>query len=59
MRYPPALDYADMPRWQCTTVSRIDYLWNGTSHIEVHIVRPKRAPIPITETGYHSHFIDT
>ena len=48
-----------MPRWQCTTVSRIDYLWNGTSHIEVHIVRPKRAPIPITETGYHSHFIDT
>ena len=37
----------------------LDYLWNGTSHIEVHVVRPKRAPIPITETGYRSHFIDT
>ena len=23
------------------------------------MVRPKRAPIPITETGYRSHFIDT
>ena len=37
----------------------LDYLWKGTSHIEVHVVRPKRAAIPITETGYRSHFIDT
>ena len=37
----------------------LDYLWPGTSHIEVHVVRPKRAPIPITETGYRSHFINT
>ena len=35
-----------------------DYLWPGTSHVEVHVVRPKRAVIPITETGYRSHFID-
>ena len=37
----------------------LDYLWPGTSHIEVHVVRPKRTAIPITETGYRSHFIDT
>ena len=37
----------------------LDYLWQGSSHIEVHVVRPKRAAIPITETGYRSHFIPT
>lgn len=37
----------------------LDYLWKGTSHIEVHVVRPKRAAIPITESGYRSHFIPT
>ena len=36
----------------------LDYLWKGTSHIEIHVVRPKAAAIPITETGYRSHFID-
>ena len=36
-----------------------DYLWHGQSHIEVHLVRPKRSIIPITETGYRSHFIDS
>ena len=34
-----------------------DYLWPGHSHIEIHVARPKRAIIPITETGYRSHFI--
>lgn len=37
----------------------LDYLWKGTSHIEIHVVRPKHEPIPLTETGYRSHFIDT
>ena len=37
---------------------RADYLRPGSSHIEVYVVRPKRATIPITETGYRSHFID-
>lgn len=37
----------------------LDYLWKGTSRIEIHVVRPKRTSIPITETGYRSHFIDT
>ena len=36
-----------------------DYLWPGQSHVEVYVVRPKHAVIPITETGYRSHFIDT
>jgi hypothetical protein len=39
--------------------NELDYLWPGTSHVEVHVVRPKRAPIPITETGYRSQFIAT
>ena len=37
----------------------LDSLWPGTSHLEVHVVRPRRAPIPITETGYRSQFINT
>lgn len=34
-----------------------DYLSSGTDHIEVESLRPKKAPLPITETGYRSHFI--
>lgn len=37
----------------------LDYLWKGSSHIEIHVVRPKREPTPLTETGYRSLFIDT
>ncbi len=29
----------------------------GTAHLEVQAVNPKNAPLPITETGYRSHFI--
>ncbi len=35
-----------------------NYLSEGTDHIEVESLAPKRAPLPITETGYHSHSID-
>jgi hypothetical protein len=28
------------------------------SHIEVESLSPRRAPLPITETGYKSHFIN-
>lgn len=33
--------------------------WSGTGidHIEVVSTKPERAPIPITETGYRSHFL--
>lgn len=34
-----------------------DYLAQGTDHIEVESIKPARAPLPITETGYRSHFI--
>jgi hypothetical protein len=34
-----------------------DYLSSGSDHIEVESIRPKKAPLPITETGYRSHFI--
>ena len=34
-----------------------EYLSPGSDHIEVESVKPKRAPLPITETGYRSHFM--
>lgn len=35
-----------------------NYLSTGWSHIEIIVVSPKKAPLPITETGYLSHFLD-
>lgn len=34
-----------------------DYLIAGTDHLEVIVKAPKDAPIPITSTGYRSHFL--
>lgn len=34
-----------------------DYLSTGSDHIEVESIRPKKVPLPITETGYRSHFM--
>lgn len=34
-----------------------DYLGQGQDHIEVESIAPAKAPLPITETGYRSHFI--
>ncbi len=34
-----------------------DYLIKGTDHIEVVVISPKKEPLPITETGYLSHFV--
>jgi len=34
-----------------------DYLGQRQDHIEVESIAPKKAPLPITETGYRSHFI--
>jgi hypothetical protein len=34
-----------------------DYIIKGTDHIEIVVISPKREPLPITETGYLSHFI--
>ena len=33
-----------------------DYISKGWTHIELVVVAPKGAPLPITETGYRSHF---
>lgn len=30
----------------------------GWTHIELVVIKPERAPLPITATGYLSHFID-
>lgn len=34
-----------------------EYLSSGSDHLEIESLRPKKAPLPITETGYRSHFI--
>jgi hypothetical protein len=35
-----------------------NYLSPGWTHIEITVVNPKGAPLPITGTGYRSHFLD-
>ena len=30
--------------------------WNVIAHLEIETINPERAPLPITETGYLSHF---
>ena len=30
--------------------------WNTIAHLEIRAISPERAPLPITETGYRSHF---
>ncbi|PTM40516.1 hypothetical protein [Bosea sp. 124] len=47
-------------QWQGMAVSiRHVANWSGTGidHIEVRSITPQRAPLPITETGYRSHFL--
>jgi len=53
--------------WQHSATShpvrlRVDhtrnYLVAGTDHIEIHVIAPRKAIIPLTDTGYRSHFID-
>lgn len=34
-----------------------NYLSKGWSHIEIVVLKPKGAPLPITETGFRSHFL--
>lgn len=42
----------------CRVKHTPNYLSKGWSHIEIIVVSPKKAPLPITETGYRSHFLD-
>jgi hypothetical protein len=41
-------------RVRCTP----NYISKGWTHIELIVVSPKGAPLPITSTGYLSHFLD-
>jgi hypothetical protein len=43
-------------RWQDSYVEFEDGRHLG--HLEIESVKPERAALPITETGYRSHFID-
>lgn len=40
------------PRW----LSLSDDYGLDTAHLEIEAIAPERAPLPITETGYRSHF---
>ena len=35
-----------------------DYLSSGSDHLEIESIKPPKAPLPITETGYRSHFMN-
>ncbi len=43
-------------RWQNSYVEFEDGRHLG--HLEIESVKPARAALPVTETGYRSHFID-
>ena len=54
------IDWLDPVTGQTVRVRVIhsrDYLGQGQDHIEVESIVPKKAPLPITETGYRSHFL--
>jgi len=40
------------PRW----LNLSDDYGLDTAHLEIEAIAPERAPLPITETGYRSHF---
>ena len=41
-----------------STLSGNQHDGQSMAHLEVESVKPARAPLPITETGYRSHFIN-
>jgi hypothetical protein len=43
--------------YQLRIEHRANYFHEGLDHIEIITRSPKRAPLPITDTGYLSHFI--
>lgn len=47
-------------RWQNMAI-RIRHVsgWSGTEmdHVEIQTIEPESAPLPITDTGYRSHFM--
>ena len=43
---------------RCRVSHERNYINTGWSHLELRVVSPKGAPLPITTTGYLSHFLD-
>ncbi len=43
-------------RWQASYVEFED--GKDLGHLEIESIKPRRAALPVTETGYRSHFID-
>lgn len=43
---------------ECSATHTSDYISTGWSHVELRVLKPKGMPVPITETGYRSHFLD-
>lgn len=41
----------------CTVVHTTNYIWPGQSHLELAVLTTPRIPLPITPTGYISHFV--
>ena len=51
----PTTDTLD---WRGVLVEvRYDHEKFGCAHIEVEVIEPPRAPIPVTATGYRSNFL--
>ena len=51
---------ADKLQWEGVTLAvayEPRWLESETAHLEVRVQAPKGAPLPITETGYRSHFL--
>jgi hypothetical protein len=42
----------------CRVKHTQNYLSPGWTHIEITVITPKGAPLPISGTGYRSHFLD-
>jgi len=60
MKYPVEIHTIE---WRGIAVEiRYEADWLGfvgdmrTAHFDITAIRPERAPLPITETGYRSHF---
>jgi hypothetical protein len=41
----------------CTVVHTTNYIFPGQSHLELTVQSAPRVPLPITRTGYLSHFV--
>ena len=57
-RKPPTIHKLVWRDVTCRVRHTRDYISEGWSHIEIIVLNPKDAPLPITQTGYLSHFID-